>query len=98
MAAKKNLYPTIEQTVTIAGVIVGDKDGIKLNGIDLTPKMAALLTQWYMGKVKVKLVLQPIEAELFTADDIKDEPHPMEKPQTADKKKTDTKKPDTDKK
>lgn len=91
--AMKNLYPKIEQTVTIGGVTVGDKDSIKFNGMDLTPKMTALLTSWYTGKVKVKLTLQPVESVMFTADDIKDEMHPMEKPQakTDPKKKPDEK-------
>lgn len=90
MAKKSdNLYPTIEQTVTIVGVTVGDNASIKFNGIDLTPKMSALLTSWYIGKVKVKMVLQPVESVMFTADDIPDEPHPMEKPKTAETK-TDT--------
>ena len=96
MADKKNLYPKIEQSVTITQLTIGDKDGLKFGGLKLTPNMASLLTAWQAGKAEIKLTLQQTQAEL-PYEEKPGEPHPMEKPQAQTKsdKAKNVKKDDT---
>ena len=80
---KKNLYPKIEQAVTISQFTIGDKDGIKFGGLKFTPKMASLLATWQAGKAEIKLTLQQTQATLPYEEKQGELPHPMEKTEPA---------------